>query len=297
MDALFYILTFISGLFFGSFLNLVADRSVRGESILFGRSHCEKCNTTLTLRDLIPLLSFGLAKGKCRHCSDKLSGMYPLSEFITGLAFVGVAYISGVFKFTGTTFMDTASVVSFLFLLVVVCFFIVLFLTDIKYRLIPNNVVIPGIIFILLFLIGSAVYISITNYFGLKDDPLGKYLLQVGYWHSQVLAVLRTLSVYLISAFLIGFFFWFLVFITKGRGMGGGDIKLAVMIGLFNGFPANVLAIFLGFFFGAVYSILMIVIRQKTVKDTIAFGPFLIIGSLVAFVFGDDLIRIYLNSF
>jgi leader peptidase (prepilin peptidase)/N-methyltransferase len=71
--------------------------------------------------------------------------------------------------------------------------------------------------------------------------------------------------------------------------MGYGDVKLGFLIGLVNGFPFGIIAIFLGFTLGAVYSLSLIAFKKKTMKDTIAFGPFLIMGSLLTFLFGPAL--------
>ena len=292
MEIIYYIFVFIAGLFFGSFLNLVADRVVKGESILFGRSHCDHCKRNLNVRDLIPLLSFALAKGKCRYCSTKLAWTYPFSEVLTGLAFVGVAYFTGVFDSD-----ITSRLAVFGFLLVMAGFYIILFMTDLKYRLIPDKIVIPAMVFVIVF---NVVYLGWTlasSYMQLKNDDFGKYLLEAGFWHLQLYQILKMFVVNMISAVGIGLFFWFLVFITKGRGMGGGDIKLGFLIGLVNGFPQNILAIFLGFIFGALFSMAMIVLRRKTVKDTIAFGPFLILGSVVALVFGEKILSWYFSAF
>jgi prepilin signal peptidase PulO-like enzyme (type II secretory pathway) len=100
-----------------------------------------------------------------------------------------------------------------------------------------------------------------------------------------------------ISAFVIGLFFFLLTKIKDGKAMGGGDVKLAFLIGLFNGFPYNVLAIFLGFLFGSVFSLGLILMKRKTVKDTVPFGPFLILGSVVALIWGSQIIDWYINLY
>ena len=79
--------------------------------------------------------------------------------------------------------------------------------------------------------------------------------------------------------------------------MGGGDVKLGFLIGLFNGFPHNILAVFLGFLLGSLYSGFMILLNKKSLKDTIAFGPFLILGSIISFIWGQEIIFWYLNLF
>lgn len=289
---LYLLLTFIGGIFIGSFLNLVADRVVNGGSILFGRSQCDNCKHLLGPKDLIPLLSFINTKGKCRYCGIKLSFYYPLSEILTGLAFMGVAAYVGLFNG-----YSTAKLVSFAYISVIACIYIILFLTDIKYRLIPDKISFFGISFVLLFTIGNLIYNLVTSYNILKNDDFGKYLIQAGFWTNQLQSSLRGFGIVFGSAFLIGFFFWLLVFLTRGRGMGGGDIKLGFLIGLVNGFPYNIAAIFLGFLLGSIFSVFAILLRKKSIKDTIPFGPFLILGSVLAFVWGPQLVSWYLGLF
>jgi leader peptidase (prepilin peptidase) / N-methyltransferase len=278
-----YFLTFILGLFTGSFLNVVADRSVSEESIVFGRSHCDKCRKNLGPKELVPLLSFFLFGGRCRHCGVKLSLWYPVSEFLTGVVFAGVLYLSKGFN------------LNFGFLIIVASFYIILFLTDAKYRLIPNKIVIPAIVFTLLFNLFQLVYTLITYYHNLNGDELGKYLIKSGFFQSQMVYMIKIYGVDLLSALGIALFFLFLVFITKGRGMGGGDITLGLLIGLFNKFPNNILGIFLGFLFGTVFVLPLVVLKIKKLKDTVPFGPFLILGSVVAYVFGAALLDWYFN--
>ncbi len=285
MELTYYVFLFLSGLFAGSFLNVIADRSVSGESFLFGRSHCDKCGKLLNFPDLIPLLSFTLNRGKCRSCSTKLSFWYPISELITGIAFAGALYISKGFN------------IYFFLLVVMFSFFIILFLADAKYYLVPTKVIIPAIVFLFLFGVLSRVYALVEFYFRLKNDTLGRYLLNVGYWNVQAVYILKTYGIQVLSALLIALFFWFLVYITKGRGMGGGDILLGLLIGLFNDFPHNLLGIFLGFVFGAAFSLPLVLLKIKGMKDTVPFGPFLILGSIVALLFGPQLVEYYLKLF
>lgn len=292
MEILLYLLLFIAGLAFGSFLNLVSDRVIRGESILWGRSHCDKCKTSLVGKDLIPLLSFAFLKARCRYCKEKLSFIYPGVELATGLLFVGAAFFTNILK------MDFAVAwTRFAFLLIIICFYIVLFLTDMKYRLIPNKVIFGAISFVTVYLVGSTIFDLASLHYRLANDAFGKYLLKVGFWNDQLNYDLKNLGLTLLGAIIIGLFFAFLIWITKGRGMGGGDVTLGVLIGLVNGFPKAFLAIFVGFFLGSIYSLILVVLRKKSVKDTIPFGPFLILGSAVVYIWGDLLLKWYFGLF
>ena len=287
-----YLLTFIGGTFVGSFLNVISDRIDTEESIFYGRSRCDKCKKTLAPLELIPVLSFLIQGGKCKKCGVKLSYMYPLAEILTGAAFALAAYVTGLF-ITPTNLV----ILTFFYLLVVFSVYVVLILTDLKFRLLPNRIVIPTIFFVLGYIVLSYTYALAKSYFALKNDDFGRYLLEAGLWNSRFYSVLQSFGVIIISTFVIFMFFWFLIFITKGRGMGGGDLKLSILIGLFNGFPNNILSIFLGFFLGAVISVGLILLKKKTMKDTIPFGPFLILGSIIGFVYGTQLLNWYFRLF
>jgi len=253
----FYTLCFIFGLFVGSFLNVVADRLVSGESIFFGRSHCDFCRKILGVIDLVPVLSFVSSFGLCRYCKKKLSLAYPLSEVLTGSMFLLSAFSARVF--VGNFYVGRRSLLMFAYFAIVSCFYIIIFLADAKYQIIPTRVVIPAIVFVAVF------------YFILGFEPVD-----------------------LISAVSLAGFFWFLFAVTKGKGMGFGDVRLALLIGLFNRFPNNVLAIFSAFVLGSVFSVILMVFGKKSMKDRIAFGPFMLLGSVLAFILGDVFFAWYL---
>ena len=202
-----FALIFIGGLFVGSFLNVVADRTPKGESPLKGRSHCDYCKENLKAKDLVPLLSYMWIKGKCRYCKEKLSIYYPIAEFLTGLAFVGIAYYLGVFSQASPLIW-----LNFAYMATIISFLIVILLADIKYKIIPNRVVFPAIFFMLFFMALSFTFIAASSYTQLKADPFGKYLLEVGYWKDQMIFLARSLGITIGTSALLAGFFWFLIF-------------------------------------------------------------------------------------
>jgi prepilin signal peptidase PulO-like enzyme (type II secretory pathway) len=225
-------------------------------------------------------------------CKEKLSWHYPASEILTGVVFAIAGYFS---KF----YLNIAAfnVVYFLFLLTIFSSYLVIFFTDIKFNLIPDKVVFPTIYFVIVGTIGFKVYQLFDYYNFLKNDNFGKFMLEAGYFNDVVLSNAKTIGFGFLAAFIIAAFFVLLILITKGRGMGLGDVKLGFLIGLFNGFPNAFLAIFLGFLFGAVFSIVLVALRLKKIKDTIAFGPFLIMGSFVAYFWGQVILDWYVKMF
>jgi prepilin signal peptidase PulO-like enzyme (type II secretory pathway) len=292
MEILFYIAVFVAGAFIGSFLNVIADRYQTKESFFWGRSHCDFCKTTLVARDLVPVFSFIFSGGRCRYCCKKLSGYYLISEILTGSLFVLLAYYTKVFVFS-----TVPSWITFGYFAVILSLYISIFLSDMKYRVIPNKVVFFGIAFVLVFMISTIIYGAYSSYNKLIADDFGKYLIESGYLTSVYMGVLKSFGGRLLSAFCISLFFILLIIITRGRGMGWGDVKLAFLIGIINGYPHNIVAIFLGFLSGALYSVVMVLMKKKTVKDTVPFGPFLILGSIVAQVYGISLLDWYLALF
>lgn len=257
---------------------------------MFGRSVCDYCRNALNPKNMVPVLSYIFQRGKSACCKKSLSWTYPVSEFMTGISFLFAAHYSKVMIDFGFSTLLVC-----LYLLAVFSFFIVLFFTDAKYHLLPDKVVYTAIFITLLFILTMYVTDLKIYYDKLTIGSFGQYLIKAGFWKNHLFLVLKQILVLIASSFFISFFFMSLIFITKGRGMGGGDVKLGFLIGLFNGFPGNVLAIFLGFLFGSIYSLFLVSLKKKSVKDTIAFGPFLILGSVASFIWGEQLIRWYLG--
>jgi prepilin signal peptidase PulO-like enzyme (type II secretory pathway) len=134
MEFLIYIFVFILGLIVGSFLNCVIYRLETGESFLKGRSYCPHCKHVLAWKDLIPLFSFLILKGKCRYCKKKISLQYPLVELFTGILFALAIPIYG-----GRTSINL------IFYWILTCFLVVIFVFDLKHYLIPDRVIYPAI--------------------------------------------------------------------------------------------------------------------------------------------------------
>jgi len=276
----------------GSFLNLVSDRLIKGESIIIGRSHCDFCKKPLRIKNLIPVFSFLVQKARCSFCKKKLSWFYPFSEILTGLLLVAAVNYSGVF-----VSHNIRNIWDFAFLAVIFASFIIMFLTDAKYSLLCDSVSNLGIGAIIIFVLGGQAIYLLSLYQKLAIDSMGIYLLKVGYWNLQLSSTLQSLAYTIVSALVITLFFYLLVKLTKGKGMGEGDIKLGLIIGLFNGFPYNFIAIFLGFLYGSIYSLTAVALRKKTLKDHVPFGPFLLLGSVTALLWGGIILNWYVDLF
>ncbi len=265
---------FLVGTSLGSFINAFEHRLRNNIDFVSARSHCPKCKKTLQALDLIPLLSFLFLKGKCRYCRAPIAWQYPVIEILSGMLFV----IGGLYTSTllGLNSIENALSSLGLSLVIGLCTSLFLFfaLYDFKYFIIPNKVVLPSIgLFVLfnLILVGLNllnIYIEILE--ALKFSPFDNFTAAFG------------------GATLI----FLIIFITKGKGMGGGDLKLVFLMGLILGIYKLIIALYFAVILGAILGLIW-GIKEKRIKGVkIPFGVFLSVGTIVALFWGDVVIEV-----
>lgn len=267
-----YLFTFLLGTIVGSFLGVVADRVSNNESIWRGRSHCDHCRHKLHWNDLIPLVSFLMLKRKCRYCHKELDWNYFIIELVTGLTYVLATY--ALFQNNVSMALELQYNFVLLYYFAITSALIAIAFTDIKYGIIPFKVV------------GVAATIVVFWYFlfpGLYITPLEAAGLGLQ------IDILNSLA----SGIGVALFFFALFMITKGRGLGFGDVVYAFLMGLVLGFPNVILALYLAFVTGAIVALLLILTKKKKFKGgTIPFGPFLVTGTIVSLFWGNQLITV-----
>jgi prepilin signal peptidase PulO-like enzyme (type II secretory pathway) len=294
---------FLIGLFLGSLVLCIAERSLTDETF-FGRSYCDHCKKTLSWVDLIPILSFTINRGKCRQCGHKLSKNYLLSEIFMGLIIALQFYFIFVQNNLSLEYFASLSIFDRMifffeisFQIYIVSVFAILFVTDFKKYLLPNRITYPAMGITIAYLVVDTLLHIYALYTSIKMSLIGEYLLppHSNYFYMHAFDLLNPLTYGIISAFGAAGFFWLLIFGSRGRGMGGGDLKLAFLMGLVLGFPNIVVAIMLSFILGSLYAIALIVLKRKKFGQTIPFGPFLSIGSLIVLFTGDKIFNWYLG--
>jgi len=249
----FPILVFILGLLIGSFLNVVILRMNTGRSVVTGRSACPRCSKKLSWFELVPVFSFLFQRGKCRGCKTRISFQYPIVELTTAVLFI-VLYI----KIPLAVGFSAYSWLSFLFSLIVACTLIVIAVYDTRHKIIPDMAV---YLFILLGLLSIAV----------------KETLFPGF----------SATAALVEGVVVGLPFFLIWWLSKGKMMGFGDVKLALGIGWLLGASGGFVALILAFWIGAIVGLFLIALsHNKSMKSEIPFGPFLILGTLIASVWG-----------
>ncbi len=261
MDVFFIIFLFMTGLVFGSFFNVVIYRVPENKSIVKPRSACGACGTTLKPADLIPVFSFLLLKGKCRYCKTPISWQYPLVELITGLLFV-------------ILFLKFKLSLELLFSIYFVSILLIVFFIDLKHMIIPNGLIILGL---------AGGFALFTVRFFYNDTILGNAA-----WYSPLLGMVTT-SGFLFLVALLG------MLVYKGDAMGMGDVKLYLPIGLFLGMKLGILSLVFSVFIGGITGLFLIMTGLKKRKSQIPFGPFIVAGTFLSLLFGNEILLWYLG--
>lgn len=254
MNVFWLLILFVLGAVLGSFLNVIIYRIPRGQSIVWPPSHCPYCGHKLSAVDLIPLVSYILLRGKCRYCGHPIPFRYFLVELISGLWLPLSWYLS------------SGDVWVFIRLAVFGLFSIALTFIDIEHFLLPNVLVFS--------LLGSLVVID-----GFR------WLLGNITWFDFVSFVLGAL---------IAFLMLLIIHLAYPNGMGEGDVKLALAVGWFVGFPSVLVWFFFAFGLGAVIGIVLTISQKQRI---LPFGPFMLIGAILANLWGGPVILWYRRTF
>ena len=225
---------------------------------------CTDCGHVLASKDLIPVFSWLSLKGECRYCHKHISWQYPLVEILTALLFV-VSYIFWPYALNGVWWLAFAAWLG------IVVVFVALTVYDMRWQELPDKLV--GVAISLSIVLSAIIFIhGIVGWNG---------LLQV-----------------LLSVCIIFGLFWVLFQISDGAWIGGGDVKLAIALGLIVSLPIRaVLVIFISSFVGTLFALPRIVRDRKNLKTVIPYGPLLILATIIVFLFGNDITTWYESLF
>lgn len=247
-------LALVLGACMGSFLNCMAWRIVHGESVSKGRSHCDVCGHVLGVGDLIPVVSYLVHRGRCRYCGAKLSPVHVIAEIISAVLFAAV-----LLKFDIS--LQALEYVLFVCLLMACSF------ADLEGRIIPDRFIIAGLFVRIGFfvILNDSVKVAI-------DDLIGG----VGIAGLLLLIVLIFEKI-------------------KGvEAMGGGDIKLIFMTGIFLGWKVNLLCILIACVIGIVFGL---VFRYDNEDRAFPWGPSIALAAVICMLFGNEAIALYMGLF
>ncbi len=240
----------VFGLVIGSFLNVVIARLRSGERGWRSRSECPRCHAVLRPSELVPVLSFLLLKGKCRACRKPISWQYPMVELSTMVLFLTAYAVRG-----GTAGLFGGEWLGFVRDLVFISALTVIFVVDLLDMVVFDSVTLP--------MIGVAAAFNLA----MGADPL-----------TLLWAVLAGSG-----------FFLFQYLVSRGRWIGGGDIRIGAMIGAMLGFPGVVAALFIAYVIGALTALALLAMKKTTWSSQLAFGTFLSLATAAVLLYGDRL--------
>ncbi|MFN2389671.1 MAG: A24 family peptidase [Actinomycetota bacterium] len=258
MEAYQIALASVVGLIFGSFGTVVSHRLVRGMDVVRGRSMCPVCGRQIAAAENIPVLSYLVQRGRCKHCGAPISARYPLAEAVTGILF-GLA----VWKF-GLS-LEAAVYAAFFWALVV------LTVIDLEHKLLPNKIVYPAFVAGTIGLSAAALVNGAPE----RIRDLGVGALIFG-----------------------GFFFVIAFIYPAGMGGGDVKLGfvLGAFLGYLGGPGVVVTGMFLSFVMGGVAGMLTIALAGGGRKTALPFGPFLALGTVVAIFVGERLFAAYMGT-
>jgi leader peptidase (prepilin peptidase)/N-methyltransferase len=276
-----YIFVFVIGAAVGSFLNVVIHRVPNEESIIFPNSACPNCKKSIKPYDNIPILSWLILRGKCRHCKSLISPRYPAVELLTALLFALVFRQIGLNVFLPVALIFVAVIVALIFI-------------DAENMILPNVITYPLLIFALLIRLIFPLVFNVSYFSDFKVFPLS----QMGSYPIWVTSLFGAILGGLVG----GGSLWSVGKIWKRlRGvdaMGLGDVKMMFGVGALLGWQLTLLSIFLGAFSGAIIGVFLISRqKEKDMQTQIPFGIFLGIGSIISLLFGEQLIKWYFLMF
>jgi leader peptidase (prepilin peptidase) / N-methyltransferase len=229
---------FLFGICIGSFLNVCISRIPEGISIVSPASRCPRCKTPIKPYDNVPILGWLWLRGKCRSCGLPISPMYPIIEFLTGALFVLTYYSFGISLVTLKFFIFG-------------CLLIILMVTDLRVRLLPDVINWTGFAVGVAFATripteGTAVALSVRLGFGMPPHP------------AIFFGVLDSLLGAAFGSFFLWGFAYLYKTVRKREGMGMGDVKMMAMVGAFLGVRGAFLTIFFGTLIGSILGLLLV---------------------------------------
>lgn len=256
MDWLWIVIAALFGAAIGSFINAAVFRLYRDLPIVNARSRCVHCETTLLWYHLVPLVSYVVLRGACSACRKPIPLQYALVEAATALLF---AIETWMWLQAGG--FDLHAGVLLARDLVAIGALVFLFVYDYQYSLLPDVVTVPAA----LLLAAASWYIT-------------------GNWVSVVIGMT------------VGAGFFALQYaVSGGRWIGGGDIRLGAVMGALLGWPLVLVALFLSYVLGSVVAVWLLATKRKRAGQTIPFGTFLAVGTVLTLWVGMPILHWYLG--
>ncbi len=255
-------IVFILGTAIGSFLSVVIYRlQTNQKGIILSHSICPSCKTKIKWQHLVPIFSWIFLRGKCAYCNKKIASYYPILEILTGTVFL--------FSFLNWNFLEIMGDINYetlrvlFFYLVEVSFLMLIFFYDLLHKEIPDKISLPAI--------------AIAFLGGLTLGTINPLNMLVG-----------------AAAFFTFFLLQFLI--SRGTWIGGGDLRLGILIGLLLGWQLGLIALIIAYIIGSIFSLYLLITRKANRKTMLPFGPFIVSGIIISLFYGERILDWYLGT-
>lgn len=252
------LVAFVVGTAVGSFLNVILYRTINRDQWVTGRSYCDHCHKPLPFYLNVPLVSYLVLKGKTACCGKPLSISHPVIELITGTMFMW--WYWGFYLFFHLT-QAPLQVLQPLFWLVVGILLLLIAVIDLRSMIIPDElvVIVTALTVVYRIVLVMMGVMQVTDFLGTLGAGFGAFV-----------------------------FFGLLWFISRGKGLGFGDVKLVFALTLLMGWPKMIIGLMASFWIGAIIGVGLILAKKHQLRKPIPFGPFLITGTLIALTLGQQ---------
>ncbi len=264
-EGLLIIILAILGVCLGSFVNAAVWRIKVKKDIVHDRSECVHCHHKLSAIDLIPIVSWLLLRGKCRYCRKPISVQYPVVELAVMAYFVGSYLLWPVALESVHAWIDFGLWLSYGVGLAI------LFVYDLKWYLLPDKIVWPLVV------LGAVDFVN------------------TGLWHHWSLA--QFVTEFALAVAVIAGVYYLLYFLSRGKWVGFGDVKLGLFMGLALGWQAGLVCLLLANVIGCLIVIPGLALGKLKRDSRIPFGPLLIAGFVIAGLWGQQLFDWYIHGF
>lgn len=260
------LVVFFFGTAMGSFLSVIIHRTHANlPGIFFGNSMCPHCKHQLAFFDLIPVLSFLFLKGTCRYCHKKIARHYIGIELITGITLAALYLRFPFLSFSGDPVLarfDFPILFEFLRAIFISLTLLSIFFYDLLYQEIPD--------------VFSFVVMLLALIFNLV---LGT----------------PTIQEFILGSAAGAIFFQLQIYVSKGKWVGTGDVLVGTAMGLILGWQLLIVALFISYLCGALISTSLMIAKKANLKTKIPFAPFLVTGTILTMLFGNQLLQWYLG--
>ncbi len=305
-SGIFELVAFLVGLLFGSFLNVCISRLPKHESIVIPGSHCPHCGKPIRWYNNIPVLSWILLRGRCRDCKAAISWRYPLVELAVGGWFSSVAHfapddLKGFFGSVPSFILNPVLTIDAVSLAVVGFLLIGLMVMDWQTMTLPDAFTLTGIAIALFLVCTQAIFLGpnedqvrLTKHSLHLTSPGGVTDAGNVFLTGPESLIFGRIAAVCGVALLLLIIRWIYKAARHREGMGLGDVKLIAMIAGFLGFWPAILSLFIGVLVASLYAVFLLIRGRAIATSKLPFGSFLCVGGLVAAVFGNRLIHMYI---